>query len=64
MNIFEVEFPDFASLRVGYSYFPEGTAVRWLVRQGATTAATGEFVTSGGGGANHFVTIVLGTGSG
>ena len=57
----EVEFPDFASLRVGYSYFPEGTVVRWLVRQAAVTAATGEFVTIGGGGANHFVTILLGT---
>ena len=60
MNIFDVEFPDRASLQVGYSYFPEGTVVRWLVRQGATVAATGEFTTRGGGNTNHFVTILLG----
>jgi hypothetical protein len=60
VNIFEVMFPDRASLQVGYSYFPEGTVVRWLVKQGATVAATGEFVTRGGGNTNHFVTITLG----
>jgi hypothetical protein len=60
VNIFEVEFPDVASLRVGYSYFPEGTVLRWRLRQDGTTTATGEFVTSGGGSTNHFVTIALG----
>lgn len=61
VNIFEVEFPDLASLRVGYSYFPEGTVLRWRVRQHANMAAAGEFVANGGGNANHFVTIPLGT---
>lgn len=60
VNIFEVEFPDLASLRVGYSYFPQGTVLRWRVRQHANTAAAGEFVANGGGNANHFVTIPLG----
>jgi hypothetical protein len=60
VNIFEVEFSDRASLRVGYNYFPEGTVVNWRVAQRARHAASGEFVTNGGGNTYHFVTIPLG----
>ncbi|MDP9333666.1 MAG: hypothetical protein M3Q30_10200 [Actinomycetota bacterium] len=60
VNIFEVEFSDRASLRVGYNYFPEGTVVHWRVAQRAKPAASGEFVTNGGGNMYHFVTIPLG----
>jgi hypothetical protein len=61
VNIFEVEFPGPASLRVGYSYFPDGTVVLWRVRQSATSGSNGEFVADGGGRAIHFVTIPLGS---
>ena len=60
VNIFEVEFSDRASLRVGYNYFPEGTVVHWRVAQRANPRASGEFVTNGGGNTYHFVTIPLG----
>jgi hypothetical protein len=60
VNIFEVEFSDRASLRVGYNYFPEGTVVHWRVAQRAKPAASGEFVTNGGGNTYHWVTIPLG----
>jgi hypothetical protein len=59
-NIFEVEFADRASMRVGYNYFPEGTVVYWRVAQHARPAAAGEFVTDGGGNTYHFVTLPLG----
>lgn len=59
-NIFEVEFADRASMRVGYNYFPEGTVVYWRIAQRARPAASGEFVTDGGGNAYHFVTLPLG----
>jgi hypothetical protein len=58
-NIFEVEFSDRASMRVGYNYFPEGTVVYWRVAQRAHPAAAGEFVTDGGGSTYHFVTLPL-----
>jgi hypothetical protein len=60
-NIFEVEFADRDSLRVGYSYFPEGTVVQCRVMYNSTTAATGEFVTNGGGTTPHHVAVPLGT---
>ncbi len=59
-NIFEVEFADGASMRVGYNYFPEGTVVYWRIAQSAHPAAGGEFVTDGGGSTYHFVTLPLG----
>jgi hypothetical protein len=59
-NIFEVEFSDRSSLRVGYNYFPEGTIVYWRIAQHAIPAGAGEFVTDGGGNAYHFVTLPLG----
>jgi hypothetical protein len=59
-NIFDVEFADRASLRVGYSYFPEGTVVHCRIMHNSATAATGEFVTIGGGTTPHYVTVPLG----
>ena len=61
VNIFEVEFSDSTSLRVGYNYFPEGTLVHVRVAQRARAAVTGEFVTDGGGSQYHFVTVPLGS---
>jgi hypothetical protein len=61
VNIFEVEFSDSTSLRVGYNYFPEGTLVHVRVVQRAKAAVTGEFVTDGGGSQYHFVTVPLGS---
>jgi len=60
VNIFEVEFPDNTSLRVGYNHFPEGTLVRFRIAQRARGAATGSFVANGGGSRYHFVTVDLG----
>ena len=60
-NIFEVDFADGDSLRVGYSYFPEGTLVQCRVTHNSTTAAMGEFVTHGGGSAPRYATVPLGT---
>ena len=60
VNIFEVEFPDPTTLRVGYNHFHEGTVVAWRVTQDATLLASGEFVAEGGGSRYHFVTMPLG----
>ena len=60
VNIFEVEFADSTSLRVGYNYFPEGTLVHWQVAQRTRAPVAGEFVTDGGGSTYHFVDIALG----
>jgi hypothetical protein len=61
VNIFEVEFSDSTSLRVGYNYFPAGTVVQVRVAQRAKASVTGEFVTDGGGSQYHFVTVPLGS---
>jgi hypothetical protein len=61
VNIFEVEFSDSTSLRVGYNYFPEGTQVHVRIAQRARAAVVGEFVTEGGGAIYHFVTVPLET---
>jgi hypothetical protein len=60
VNIFEVEFSNGLTLRVGYNHFPEGTPLRWRVTQNRALAATGDFVTKGGGSTNHVETIPLG----
>jgi hypothetical protein len=57
VNIFSVEL-DGQTLRVGYSFFPEGTEVRWSIR-GDDTLATASFVTQGGGSTQHFVAFEL-----
>ncbi len=59
-NIFEVDFADRESLGVSYGYFPEGTVVHCRVMHNSTTAATGEFVTNGGGTTPQYVTVPLG----
>lgn len=61
VNIFEVEFSDSTSLRVGYNYFPEGTLVHVRIAQRARASVMGEFVTDGGGAIYHFVTVPLET---
>jgi hypothetical protein len=58
VNIFSVEL-DGRTLRVGYSFFPEGTEVRWTIRGDDLTRATGSFVTQGGGSTQHFVAFEL-----
>jgi len=60
VNIFDVEFSNGLVLRVGYNHFPEGTPLRWRVSQNRALAATGDFVTKGGGSTNHLETIPLG----
>jgi len=60
VNIFEVEFSNGLTLRVGYNHFPEGTPLQWRVTQNRVLAATGAFVTKGGGSTNHLETIPLG----
>ena len=60
VNIFEVEFSNGLTLRIGYNHFPEGTEMRWRVTQNRLTAAAGSFVTKGGGSTNHVETIPLG----
>jgi hypothetical protein len=60
VNIFEVEFSNGLTLRVGYNHFPEGTELRWQVTQNRISAAAGSFVTQGGGSTNHVETIPLG----
>ena len=60
-NIFEVAFADQESLSVSYGYFPQGTVVQCRVMYNSATAATGEFVTNGGGTTPQYVTVPLGT---
>jgi len=60
VNIFEVEFSNGLTLRVGYNHFPEGTELQWRVSQNRVTAATGSFVAKGGGSTNHLETVPLG----
>ena len=60
VNIFEVEFSNGLTLRVGYNHFPEGTDLRWKVTQNRIPVATGRFVAKGGGSTNHFETVPLG----
>jgi hypothetical protein len=60
VNIFEVEFSNGLTLRVGYNHFPEGVDLRWKVTQNRIPVATGRFVTKGGGSTNHFETLTLG----
>jgi hypothetical protein len=60
VNIFEVEFSNGLTLRVGYNHFPEGTPLRWRVTQNRGLAAFGDFVTQGGGSTTHLETIPLG----
>ena len=42
VNIFEVEFPNGLTLRVGYNHFPEGTTLRWRVTQNRIPVAGGQ----------------------
>jgi hypothetical protein len=58
VNIFSVEL-DGRTLRVGYSFFPEGTEVRWTIRGDDITLTTASFVTQGGGSTQHFVAFEL-----
>jgi hypothetical protein len=60
VNIFEVEFSNGLTMRVGYNHFPEGTELRWRINQNQVEAARGSFVTKGGGSTNHVETITLG----
>ena len=60
VNIFEVEFSNGLTLRIGYNHFPEGTELRWAVTQARVPAAAGSFVTKGGGSTNHVETVPLG----
>ena len=60
VNIFDVEFSNGLTLRIGYNHFPEGTPLRWRVTQDRVVAAAGEFVAKGGGSTNHFETVPLG----
>ena len=59
VNIFRVELSQGATMEVGYSFFPEGTEVRWRVAQGGATVASGAFVAEGGGSLQHFETLPL-----
>jgi len=60
VNIFEVEFSNGLTLRVGYNHFPEGTELRWRVTQNRFQAASGSFVAKGGGSTSHVETVPLG----
>ncbi len=60
VNIFEVEFTNGLTLRVGYNHFPEGTRLQWKVTQGRIPVASGHFLTKGGGSTNHVETMALG----
>ena len=60
VNIFDVEFSNGLTLRVGYNHFPDGTVVQWRTTQDNTPVASGSFVAEGGGSTNHFETIPLG----
>ena len=60
VNIFEVEFSNGLTMRVGYNHFPEGVDLRWRVTQNRVPVAVGRFVTKGGGSTNHFETVPLG----
>ena len=42
VNIFEVEFSNGLTMRVGYNHFPEGTELRWRVTQNRVPAASGQ----------------------
>ena len=60
VNIFEVEFTNGLTRRVGYNHFPEGTTLRWKVTQNRIPVSSGHFVTKGGGSTNHVETVPLG----
>jgi hypothetical protein len=57
VNIFEVEFVE-GGLRVGYSYFPDGTVVRWLITRDGGAHEEGEFLAAGGTDA-HYVVLAI-----
>jgi len=59
VNIFRVELSEGAMMKVGYSFFPEGTEVQWRVAQGGATVASGAFVAEGGGSVQHFESLPL-----
>jgi hypothetical protein len=59
VNIFLVDVSEPGSVRVGYSFFPDDTLVRWRVTANHAALASGEFVTEGGGSAKHFVELPL-----
>jgi hypothetical protein len=59
VNIFLVDVSEPGSVRVGYSFFPTDTLVRWRVTADHAELASGEFVTEGGGSAKHFVELPL-----
>ena len=59
VNIFLVDVSEPGSVRVGYSFFPPDTLVRWRVTADHAELASGEFVTEGGGSAKHFVELPL-----
>jgi hypothetical protein len=58
VNIFSVEL-DGRTLRVGYSFFREGTEVQWMIRGDDLARVTGSFVSQGGGATQHFVSFTL-----
>ena len=60
VNIYEVEFSNGLTLRIGYNHFPEGTEVHWRVTQNRVAKAAGSFVTKGGGSTSHRETVPLG----
>jgi hypothetical protein len=60
-HIFEADFLQCTTLRVGYNFFPPGVVVDWRVWQtGTPVLANGTFTTLGGGSHNHFLSIPLG----
>ena len=60
VNIFEVEFTNGLTLRVGYNHFPQGTTLRWKVTQNRIPVSSGHFIAKGGGSTNHVETVPLG----
>ncbi|MCU1465877.1 MAG: hypothetical protein JWM72_1805 [Actinomycetia bacterium] len=59
VNIFLVDVSEPGAVRVGYSFFPADTLVRWRVAANEAVIASGQFVTEGGGSAKHFVELPL-----
>ncbi|MDQ1381275.1 MAG: hypothetical protein QOJ71_1994 [Actinomycetota bacterium] len=59
VNIFLVDVCEPGAVRVGYSFFPADTLVRWRVAANEAVIASGQFVTEGGGSAKHFVELPL-----
>ncbi|MDQ1433975.1 MAG: hypothetical protein QOF59_791 [Actinomycetota bacterium] len=59
VNIFQVDVSTLGTVRVGYSFFPEGTVVRWRVAENGAPLDSGQFTAEGGGSAKHFVKLPI-----